>query len=195
MAFLRRDGEEGGQRLAGEGVYLRHPEQRDFAAWAQLRAKSRAFLEPWEPTWPEDELTLSSYRFKMRRYAHDIRDQKSFPFYVFRSADHVLVGGVTLSQVRRGAAQMATLGYWVGEPFQGQGYTTAAARAAVAFSFEDLGLHRVEAACQPENAASRRVLEKAGFHEEGRARAYLKINGAWRDHVLFAIVNPRDETS
>ncbi len=192
MAFLRRDGEEAGRRLAGEGVYLRHPELRDFQAWSQLRAGSRAFLEPWEPTWPEDELTSSAYRYKLRRYAHDIRDQKSFPFYVFRESDQQLVGGVTLSQIRRGAAQMGTLGYWVGEQFQGQGYTTAAARAVIGFAFDDLGLHRVEAACQPENGASRKVLEKAGFREEGRARAYLKIDGEWRDHVLFAIVSSRD---
>lgn len=192
MAFLRRDGEEGGRRLAGQHVYLRHPEARDFGAWSKLRAQSRAFLEPWEPTWPEDELTISAFRFKLRRYAQDIRDQKSFPFYVFRNGDHQLVGGVTLSQVRRGAAQSGTLGYWVGEPFQRGGYTTDAARAVVSFAFEELGLHRVEAACQPENAASRRVLAKAGFAEEGLARAYLKIDGAWRDHVLFGIVNPRD---
>lgn len=192
MAFLRRDGEEGARRLAGEGVYLRHPEARDFSSWAKLRAQSRAFLEPWEPTWPEDELTLSSFRFKLRRYAQDIRDQRSFPFYVFRSEDQQIVGGVTLSQVRRGAAQSGTIGYWVGEPYQGRGYTTAATRAVVGFAFEELGLHRVEAACQPENAASRRVLAKAGFAEEGLARAYLKIAGKWRDHVLFGIVNPRD---
>lgn len=192
MAFLRRDGEEGGRKLAGERVYLRHPEARDFAAWSKLRAQSRAFLEPWEPTWPEDELTISAFRFKLRRYAQDIRDQKSFPFYVFRNGDHQLVGGVTLSQVRRGAAQTGTIGYWVGEPFQRGGYTTDAARAVVSFAFEELALHRVEAACQPENAASRRVLAKAGFSEEGLARAYLKIDGAWRDHVLFGIVNPRD---
>jgi len=190
MAFLR-SGEEGGRKLAGEGVYLRHPEARDYPAWAHLRGVSRAFLAPWEPTWPEDELTNASFRYKLRRYAHDIRDGKSYPFFVFRD-DHTLVGGATLSQVRRGASQAGTLGYWVGEPHQGRGHTTAAARAVLRFAFEDLGLHRVEAACQPENAPSRAVLAKAGFVEEGRARAYLKIDGAWRDHVLFAALNPRD---
>ncbi len=190
MAFLR-SGEEGGRKLAGEGVYLRHPEARDYIAWSQLRGVSRAFLAPWEPTWPEDELTNASFRFKLRRYAHDIRDGKSYPFFVFRD-DHTLVGGATLSQVRRGASQAGTLGYWVGEPHQRRGHTTAAARAVLRFAFEDLGLHRVEAACQPENAPSRAVLEKVGFVEEGRARAYLKIDGGWRDHVLFGAINPRD---
>ncbi|MGE3142487.1 MAG: GNAT family N-acetyltransferase [Hyphomonadaceae bacterium] len=187
MAFLRREGEETG-RIAGANVFLRYPEARDFAAWSALRAESRAFLQPWEPTWPEDELSIASFRYKLRRYAHDIRDGKAFPFFVFRTADAALVGGATLSQVRRGAAQAATLGYWVGAPFQGRGYTTDATIAVTRFAFEELDLHRVEAACQPENAPSRRVLAKAGFEEEGRARAYLKINGAWRDHVLFGKV-------
>ncbi len=192
MAFLRREGEEGGRRLSAGPLYLRHPELRDFPQWSQLRADSRAFLTPWEPTWPDDELTSSAFRFRLRRYAHDIRDQKSFPFYAFRSEDDRLVGGLTLSQVRRGAAQCGTLGYWVGEAWRRRGYTSDAVRAVIAFAFDDLGLHRVEAACQPDNAASRAVLRKAGFAEEGLARAYLKINGAWRDHVLHAILNPRD---
>jgi [ribosomal protein S5]-alanine N-acetyltransferase len=98
-------------------------------------------------------------------------------------------GGVTLSNIRRGVAQMASLGYWAGKAFTGQGYITAAVRACVRYAFEDLDLHRVEAACQPDNMPSRRVLEKAGFTQEGSARAYLKINGKWRDHLLFGIVN------
>ncbi len=187
MAFLRREGEETG-RIAGAAVYLRHPEGRDFNAWSQLRAHSRAFLQPWEPSWPDDELSIASFRYKLRRYAHDIRDGKSYPFFVFRIEDGALIGGVTLSQVRRGAAQAGTLGYWIGQPFAGKGYTTDAARAVVRFAFDELDLHRVEAACQPENEASRAVLFKAGFVEEGRARAYLKINGAWRDHLLFGRV-------
>lgn len=192
MVFLRREGDEGGRRLIGEGVFLRHPELRDFAHWSRVRAESRRFLEPWEPAWPDDELSIGAFRYKLRRYAQDIRDSKSFPFFVFREGDAALVGGVTLSQVRRGAAQTGTLGYWVGEAFQGQGFTTAATRAVVRFAFEEVGLHRVEAACQPDNLSSRRVLAKAGFVEEGYAKSYLKIAGKWRDHVLHAIVNPAD---
>ena len=105
-------------------------------------------------------------------------------------ADETLVGGLSLSNVRRGVAQTATLGYWAGEPYAGRGYTTDAVRGAVRFAFKTLGLHRVEAACVPENDRSRRVLEKAGFESEGRAREYLKINGVWRDHLLFGVVSP-----
>lgn len=188
MAFLRRDSDEWGRRIDAERVYLRHPEVRDFAEWAALRGESRAFLEPWEPTWPADELTRAAYRYKLRRYAEDIRDGRAYPFYVFTAEDDRLIGGATLSRVQRGVAQSCALGYWIGAPHQSKGYTTEAVRAIVSFCFDDIDLHRVEAACQPENAASRRVLEKAGFEMEGRARAYLRINGRWRDHVLFARV-------
>jgi ribosomal-protein-alanine N-acetyltransferase len=109
--------------------------------------------------------------------------------FIFRHDDDALIGGVTLSNIRRGVAQMASLGYWAGQALAGRGYTTAAVRAVVRYAFEDLDLHRVEAACQPDNLASRRVLEKAGFTHEGQAKAYLKINGRWRDHLLFGVVN------
>ena len=113
----------------------------------------------------------------------------AWPFFIFADSDQALVGAITLSNVRRGVAETGTLGYWIGQKVAGQGLGTAAVRAMVAWAFEDLNLHRVEAACVPDNAASRRVLEKAGFQLEGRARAYLKINGAWADHLLFGVVN------
>jgi [ribosomal protein S5]-alanine N-acetyltransferase len=189
MALMRKDS-DGLRRIDGDGVYLRAPEARDYLEWAELRDASRAFLTPWEPTWAQDETARGSYRYKLRRYTEDARDDKAYTFFVLLEEDDTLVGGVTLSNVRRGVAQMASMGYWAGEAFAGKGYITAAVRAVVAYAFDDLGLHRIEAACQPDNIASRRVLAKAGFTEEGAARAYLKINGAWRDHVLFGIVNP-----
>ncbi|HWA01745.1 MAG TPA: GNAT family protein [Caulobacterales bacterium] len=188
MAIMRKDG-EGSRRIDGEGVFLRAPEARDYAEWSELRERSRGFLTPWEPTWALDELSRGSFRYKLRRYAEDARDDRAYAFFVFREEDGALVGGVTLSNVRRGVAQAASLGYWAGEAFAGKGYMTAAVRALLRFAFEELELHRVEAACQPENDASRAVLKKAGFTEEGRARAYLRINGHWRDHVLFGRVN------
>ncbi len=188
MVLMRKDS-EGGRRIDGEGVYLRTPEPRDYQDWASVREASRNFLTPWEPTWAQDETSRGSYRYKVRRYIEDARDDKAYALFVFREEDDALLGGVTLSNVRRGVAQTASLGYWAGEMHAGKGYITAAVRAVVRYAFEDLELHRVEAACQPDNMASRRVLEKAGFTQEGMARAYLKINGDWRDHLLFGIVN------
>lgn len=188
MALMRKDS-DGMRRIDGEGVYLRAPELRDYQDWADVREASRNFLTPWEPTWAQDETSRGSYRYKLRRYTEDARDDKAHALFVFRETDDALVGGVTLSNIRRGVAQTASLGYWAGQMHAGKGFTTAAVRAVLRYAFEDLGLHRVEAACQPDNIASRRVLQKCGFTQEGVARAYLKINGAWRDHLLFGIVN------
>jgi [ribosomal protein S5]-alanine N-acetyltransferase len=188
MALMRKDN-DGMRRIDGEGVYLRAPELRDYQEWADVREASRNFLTPWEPTWAQDETSRGSYRYKLRRYTEDARDDKAHALFVFREDDDALLGGVTLSNIRRGVAQTASLGYWAGQMHAGNGYITAAVRAVVRYAFEDLDLHRVEAACQPDNMASRRVLEKCNFTQEGHARAYLKINGQWRDHLLFGIVN------
>jgi ribosomal-protein-alanine N-acetyltransferase len=176
---------EGTWGVEGEGVRLRPPRRADYQEWAELRSRSRNFLQPWEPTWPGDDLTRSAFRRRLDAYARERAAGSAYRFLVFRSEDDRLVGGLSLSNVRRGVAQMATLGYWIGEPYANQGHTTRAVNAAIRFSFKTLGLHRVEAACVPETDRSRRVLEKAGFEHEGRARAYLKIDGVWRDHLLF----------
>jgi ribosomal-protein-alanine N-acetyltransferase len=97
-----------------------------------------------------------------------------------------LLGGITIGGIRRGVAQAASLGYWMGAPHAGKGRMTRAVAAAVAFGFSTLRLHRLEAACIPSNVASATLLERNGFQREGFARAYLCINGAWRDHCLFA---------
>ena len=182
--------------VRGDGVYLRPGEMRDFEAWAALRERSRDFLVPWEPTWPADDLTRASFRRRLRRHSEEIDRDEAYPFFLFRQADDVLIGGLTLGQVRRGVAQAATLGYWMGEPHAGKGFMSRAVRAAIGFAFATLRLHRVEAACLPHNDASVQLLEGIGFAREGYARAYLRINGAWQDHLLFALVetdriNPR----
>jgi ribosomal-protein-alanine N-acetyltransferase len=174
--------------LQGEGVVLRYPEMSDFAQWAALRGESRAFLSDWEPVWAPDELTRAAFRRRLRRYQREIRNDLAYPFLVFRKADNVLIGGCTLTNVRRGVTQSAAIGYWIGVRYARQGHMYAVLRALHPFVFELLGLHRLEAACIPENVASRNLLLKAGFHEEGRARRYLQINGEWRDHILFALL-------
>lgn len=172
--------------IAGEGVVLRTPQMIDHAAWASVREASREFLTPWEPTWPADDLTRPAFRQRIRRYAEDIRTDQAYAFFLFRKEDDVLMGGLALANVRRGVAQAASLGYWIGAPYARQGYMTAAVRALLPAAFEVLRLHRVEAACIPTNVASTRLLERVGFRREGYARAYLCINGEWQDHLLYA---------
>lgn len=175
--------------IHGDGVYLRNPLPTDFLQWATLRQQSRAFLTPWEPTWGVDDLTRTSFRRRLRRYQREIREDQAYPFFIFRQQDDVLVGGCTLSGVQRGVQQSCSLGYWAREIHAGRGHVTAAVRALIPFVFEELKLHRLQAACLPENERSRAVLRKCGFTEEGIARGYLRINGAWRDHVVYAILS------
>jgi len=174
--------------LQGEGIFLRYPEMSDYPQWTKLRSESREFLSPWEPTWGTDELSRAAFRRRIRRYQREIRGDLAYPFLVFRKADNLLLGGCTLTNVRRGVTQSAAVGYWVGARYARQGYMYASLTAIRPFVFELLGLHRLEAACIPENEASRKLLLKVGFHEEGRARRYLQINGQWRDHILFALL-------
>jgi [ribosomal protein S5]-alanine N-acetyltransferase len=168
------------------GVLLRPPQVGDYSEWASLREKSRAFLVPWEPIWPADDLTRGAFRRRLKRYAEDQRTDQAYAFFIFRQEDNLLVGGLTLANVRRGVAQAGSLGYWLGEPFVRRGYMTAAVKALLPFAFGTLKLHRVEAACIPTNVASIRLLEKCGFMREGYAREYLCINGVWQDHLLYA---------
>ncbi|HRE22409.1 MAG TPA: GNAT family protein [Rhabdaerophilum sp.] len=167
---------------------LRAPAARDYERWADLRSRSYAFLQPWEPNWPEDDLTSEAFKRRLLRYRDEREADLAYPFFIERRADNALLGGINLNNIRRRAAMSATLGYWMGAPHAGQGYMSAAVPVLCAFAFARLGLFRVEAACLPENAASIRVLEKAGFQREGYVRGYLSIAGARRDHLLFALL-------
>src|SRR3954466_4946878 len=140
--------------VEGDGVYLRAPQMSDFSEWATLREASRAFLTPWEPTWPSDDLSRSAFRRRLRRYSEDLRTDQSYAFFLFRKSDHALTGGLTLANTRRGVAQAGSrgggarggsLGYWIGEPFARRGMMTGAVRALLPFAFGSLRLHRLEA--------------------------------------------------
>ena len=174
--------------VRGDGLYLRPAIAADYSAWARLREQSRAFLTPWEPTWLSDDLTRAAFRRRLRRQAEDIAGDESFAFLIFDSTSDELLGGLTLGGIRRGVAQAATLGYWMGAPHAGKGRMTRAVAAVARFGFDTLRLHRIEAACIPDNAPSIALLERNGFEREGFARAYLKINDAWRDHILLALL-------
>lgn len=172
--------------LSGERIYLRGPSIADFEAWATLRAISRDHLQPWEPRWAEDALTRDGYRRRLAWFERLRRQDLGAAWFIYLRRNDSLLGGITLSNLRRGASQCGELGYWIGQPHAGKGYMTQALALVVAYSFGPMKLHRLEAACVPENEASQRVLRRAGFRAEGVLREYLKIDGVWRDHQLYA---------
>jgi ribosomal-protein-alanine N-acetyltransferase len=177
-----------GKPIQAGRVYLRPPSRRDVRKWLTLRTASRSFLEPWEPTWPKDALTRKAFFRRLRTYAVHTNSDTAYIFLIFRKDDRALLGSVSINDVRRGVAQSCSIGYWVGENYSGQGYMTEALSALLPFIFHRLKIHRIEAACLPQNKASRALLKKIGFQEEGYVRRYLKINGQWQDHVLFSLL-------
>ncbi|MEM6490670.1 MAG: GNAT family protein [Pseudomonadota bacterium] len=183
------DDREPQTRLETTRLVLRPPSERDYDAWCDLRARSKDFLEPWEPSWPEDALSRENFKKRVRRFHSNWRADSGYAFFILHKGAGTLLGGITLSNVRRGAAQSASVGYWVGAPYAGRGVMGEATRDGVLpFAFDALALHRLEAACLPSNERSRKLLVRAGFAEEGLARKYLCIDGQWRDHVLFGLI-------
>lgn len=178
-------------RIETERLILRPPRLSDHAAWACARRDSAAFLKPWEPTWAHDHLSVSAFRNRVAWARRVVDEGRGIPFFLFLRdgpdrQEGSLVGALTLDNLRRGPAQAATVGYWIGEPWSRAGLMTEALLAARDHAFGPLDLSRLEAACLPENAASRALLERCGFKYEGVAQGYLQIAGRWRNHVLYA---------
>ena len=173
-------------KIETERLTLRPPTHSDFRAWAALRRDSCEFLTRWEPAWSSDHLTRKAFTNRVYWAQRSVSSGSALPLFLIRRADETLVGAITLDNIRRGPAQAGTLGYWVGEPFARQGFMREAAVAVVHQAFTRLDLSRIEAACLPENKASRGLLEATGFKYEGVAQSYLQIDGRWRTHVLYA---------
>jgi ribosomal-protein-alanine N-acetyltransferase len=178
-----------GPVLSAGGLLLRPPQIQDYAAWSRLREHSREFLTPWEPCWSNDELSRAAFRRRLKYYQRDIEEEGGYAFFLHRVHDKALLGGISLSNIRRGVSQSCSIGYWIGITHARQGIMTAALKPVLGFVFNTLALHRLEAACMPHNEASVRLLERAGFKREGLARRYLKINGVWQDHWQYALLD------
>ncbi len=172
--------------LLTDRLCLRAPMLDDQRAWAALREASREFLQPWEPRWPKDHLSRGAFKRRIRWVAAEACAERAFSFLIFNRHEHALIGGITVSNIRRGPSRSASLGYWVGEAHARQGYMRDAVERVAEFAFETLNLVRLEAACLENNAASRALLERCGFTVEGIVRGYLEVNGTVRDHVLYA---------
>jgi ribosomal-protein-alanine N-acetyltransferase len=169
-----------------ERMTLRPPLHSDFREWTALRQQSADFLTPWEPAWSVDHLSRKSFTNRVYWAQRSVAQGTALPLFLIRRDDGEFLGAITLDNIRRGPAQAGTLGYWIGAPFARQGFMREAINGVVHHAFHTLDLSRIEAACLPENAASRGVLESCGFKYEGVAQSYLQINGRWRNHVLYA---------
>ena len=178
---------------SGERVDMRYPQRADYREWAKLRASSADFLGQWEPTWAKDELSKAAYKARVRRADIELENGTGQVFFIFDRVTNKLVGGISLGNIRYGMARSGQIGYWMGEAYAGKGLMQDAVKALISFGFDRLNLHRLEAACIPSNERSVAVLQKTGFTQEGLLKSYLKINGKWQDHLLFAIISGLNE--
>jgi len=182
--------------LEGDGLRLRLPRKSDYVPWQSVRAASRQFLAPFEPSWSDLDLTKHAFEERVRHSRREARRGSEFSFLLFdtSASKEFLIGGLTLSNVRYRAARHANLGYWMGVQYAGKGHMSQGVGLSLPFVFEYLNLRRLHAACLPHNLPSRRVLENNGFIEEGFAEQYLQIDGQWRDHVLYGLSQHRFST-
>ena len=173
-------------RIDTDRMILRPPAHADFREWSALRKTSVEFLTPWEPQWSRDHLTRKSFVNRVYWANRSIVQGSALPLFLHCREDGRLLGAITLDNIRRGPAQAATIGYWIGSAHARDGYMREAVTAVVHYAFDVLDLSRLESACLADNAASRGLLEKCGYKYEGVAQSYLQIDGRWRNHVLYA---------
>jgi len=175
-------------RLETDRLVLRPARSSDVGRFRQALRENAAHLRPWSaaPAPGEDPASLTSVSRTILRDRTAWRAGQTFALLVFTRGDERVVGRVALGGVHRGAFQNAYLGYWIDSKHQLRGLMTEAVIAATAFAFARAKLHRVQAAVTPANRASQRVLEKAGYRQEGLAQRYLCIAGRWDDHLLYA---------
>jgi [ribosomal protein S5]-alanine N-acetyltransferase len=169
-------------------VALRPVRVKDAAMWRETRVRNAAWLRAWEPTNPETPLYRSSlgpYVSMARTMRREARQGLTVPWVVTYGGQ--FAGQLTVGSIVWGSARSAQVGYWIDEAFAGRGIIPTALAMAMDHCFFVIGLHRVEATIRPENHASRRVVEKLGFREEGLRRRSLHIDGAWRDHLCYAM--------
>ncbi|MEM9716452.1 MAG: GNAT family protein [Pseudomonadota bacterium] len=172
--------------LATERLFLRLPLLSDHLDWVALRRDASDQLQACEPAWAPDHFSRAAFKNRVKWAAKSFENNRAIPLFLERRENGALIGAVTLDNIRSGPNKSAEIGYWLGHAYQRQGYMSEALDAAVHYAFEQKDLSRIEAACLPDNMASRNLLEKSGFKYEGVAKAYLEINGYWQDHVVYA---------
>ena len=167
---------------------LRLPQLSDHKSSSRLRLSSKDFLTPWEPTWTNDHLLRRPFVNRVNWAKRSLQNGTAIALFIIGRNDGVLMGAITLDNIRRGPNQTATMGYWIGSPYVREGFMSEAIVGLVNYAFGALDISRIESACLPENTPSRKLLEKCGFKYEGVAQAYIQIDGRWRTHVLYASI-------
>jgi ribosomal-protein-alanine N-acetyltransferase len=178
--------------LTGPRVELRPLRGSDFDAWHEVRMRSRGWLEPWEPLAdpgsPDPVSDPEAFRARCGAWERQRHFDTAYGFGLFLH-DGSLIGEVSLGSVQRGPFQSAFVGYWVDALHAGQGLVPEGVAVVLRYGFDDLHLHRIEAAIVPRNLASRRVADKLGLRDEGVSMRFLQIRGVWEDHVRYAITS------
>ncbi len=166
---------------------IRPPILADYEQWALVRGKNRDVLMPFEPKWPQNALSKEFFERRVEVLKSHAMSDKSYSYLIFDIAGDDLVGGININHVCRGAAQYASLGYWLDKNAQGKGYMTMAGLSVLNHAFSYLGLDRMNAAILPHNDKSKNLLVRLGFTQEGFAKNYIQINGRRQDHILFGM--------
>lgn len=174
-------------KLRSTRLYMRPPMIEDASQWVDVRGRNVNHIQPFEPKWPENALSPSLFLRRITRQHYEWQHDRARAFLIFDAQNDALIGGMNINNICRGAAQYASLGFWIDEQYQGQGYMAEALNLTLQYCFDELELHRVHASCLPHNERSKKTLLAAGFKEEGFAEKFLQINGLWEDHVLFGL--------
>ena len=174
--------------ITGQKVILRPPQYSDWKAWADERKKNKLYLQPWEPLWSINELERSSFVKRVRMFERLSHNDQAYSFLIYKSDNEDFIGEVNISNVQRGIIQSCTIGYWIAKDCEGKGMMSETLELVKEFIFNELKLHRIEAACLPHNMPSLKLLLKNGFIKEGTARKLLKINDKWQDHTVLSFI-------
>ena len=164
---------------------------RDRRSWLESRRFNREWLQPWEATSPIHKIdaALPSYFEMVAHHNRDGRAERALSLAIW--SDNKFVGQITLGGIAFGAYRGGHIGYWIDQRLANNGLTTRAVKALTKYAFDEMKLHRIEINLRPENGASQRVAQKAGYKLEGERARFLHIDGDWRDHITFVAENPR----
>ncbi|WP_442599740.1 GNAT family N-acetyltransferase [Neobacillus sp. D3-1R] len=169
-------------------IYIRYLVDSDAEELLKIRLENRNFFQTFEPIRLDSHFTYEEQLREIRKATSDIENDRGYTFGIFLYNTNKLIGRITLSGIVRGPFQNANLGYYLSQDQNGKGYVTEVVGLIVEKAFEELNLHRIQAAVMPKNIPSKRILEKNGFKREGYSQKYLNINGVWEDHEIYALI-------